>query len=284
MDYREILPRPELAEQVECFWQMTGSREELDLEPQRILPDGCSELIFNFGDPVQRHLENGRVEMQGRALAAGQLEGAIRIRPSGQTRLLGLRFRPGGAHRFLGFPQRELTGRILALEEVAGVWARPLISEVLGARKRGEAKAALERALTPRDREPTEVERGVEMAVKYILTGGGRVSLSRLSSAMGISGRQMARRFTRVVGLGPKRFCRIIRFQQVFRQVERGERVSWAAVAAECGYYDQAHLIRDFKEFSGETPPALFLQDSPLTRYFTRRNRVTDSSKPDSWD
>lgn len=284
MEYREVPPSPELAEQIECFWLLTGTGASGESEAQRVLPDGCPELIFNFGDPFQRLLENGRTEKQGRALVAGQLERAIRIRPTGAVRLLGLRFRPGGAHRFLGFPQNELTGRIQELEAVAGMWARPLISEVLDARTRGEAKAALERVLVRRRRERTEAEQGVEKAVDAILASGGMVLPGRLAEAMGISGRQLARRFERVVGLGPKRFCRIIRFQQVFRRVERGERVSWAAVAAECGYYDQAHLIKDFKEFSGETPPALFLQDSPLTYYFTRRNRVTDSSKPDSWD
>lgn len=280
MEYREIPPRPELAEQVECFWLLTSPATEANQEPQRILPDGCIELIFNFGDLFQRRLENGRTEEQGRALVAGQMERAIRIRPTGRVRLLGLRFRPGGAHGYLGFPLEELTNRVVELEGAMGGRARGVVDEVHNARGRLEAKAALEQNLLELLHEPSEAERRVEAAVIAVLAARGAVSLERLAWDLGISGRQLSRQFRRLVGLGPKQFCRIIRFQQVFKLVEQGQRVSWAEVAAECGYYDQAHLINEFREFSGETPPELFMQQAPLTHHFTRRGRVSEISKP----
>ncbi|MGH9804197.1 MAG: AraC family transcriptional regulator [Candidatus Acidiferrales bacterium] len=280
MEYREILPRQELAERVECFWFLTGSALEANQEAQRVLPDGCPELIFNFGDPFQRCLENGGMERQGRALVSGQLEGAIRVRPSGTIRLLGLRFRPGGAHGFLGFPLEGLTNCVVELEAAVGRRARPLVDEILNSRNRTQARDVLEKTLMEVRSGPPEAERRVEAAVIAILAARGVVSLSRLADGMGISGRQLSRQFRRVVGLGPKQFCRIIRFQQVFKLVKRGRPVSWAEVAAECGYYDQSHLINDFKEFSGETPPGLFAQEAPLTHHFTRRERMSEISKP----
>ena len=85
---------------------------------------------------------------------------------------------------------------------------------------------------------------------------GGRITVDQLSESAGMSGRQLDGCFLREIGIGPKLFCRILRFQQVFRAVEN-EAMGWAAIAAECGYYDQAHLIRDFQQFARQTP-ALF--------------------------
>ena len=82
---------------------------------------------------------------------------------------------------------------------------------------------------------------------------------------VGLSCRQLERRFLRDVGITPKRFCRIQRFQQVFQTIEDG--ADWVRAAVECGYYDQAHLIRDCKDFSGEAPAALVAGDE-LARHF----------------
>jgi transcriptional regulator GlxA family with amidase domain len=92
---------------------------------------------------------------------------------------------------------------------------------------------------------------------------------------MGISGRQLERRFMSEVGLGPKLLCRILRFQQVFPAVERADK-NWARIAADCGYYDQAHLIRDFRQFAGQTPSVLFDHFTPFAEFFTRKRRASD--------
>jgi transcriptional regulator GlxA family with amidase domain len=103
----------------------------------------------------------------------------------------------------------------------------------------------------------------------------GLVSVDQLAHEAGISARQLERRFLNEVGVGPKLLSRIIRFQQVFRAVESCE-VAWAPVAVECGYYDQAHLIRDFNQFAHQTPAVLFSQQSSLTESFTRKSRKSD--------
>ena len=108
-----------------------------------------------------------------------------------------------------------------------------------------------------------------------IVNTGGRVSVDQLANDAGISSRQLERRFLREIGLGPKLLGRIIRFQQVFRAVEQCD-AAWAAVAIECGYYDQAHLIRDFHQFARQTPAILFGRQSALTESFTRKARTSD--------
>jgi transcriptional regulator GlxA family with amidase domain len=98
-----------------------------------------------------------------------------------------------------------------------------------------------------------------------------------LASEAGISTRQLRRRFLMEVGVGPKLLCRLLRFQQVFRAVDQNV-AEWAGIAFECGYYDQAHLINDFRQFAQQTPAVLLANSSGLTEAFTRKNRVSDFS------
>jgi transcriptional regulator GlxA family with amidase domain len=112
-------------------------------------------------------------------------------------------------------------------------------------------------------------------AIATIVDSGGQISIDRLAGDLGISGRQLERRFLNEVGLGPKLLCRILRFQQVFRAIERSDR-NWARIAADCGYYDQAHLIRDFRQFAGQPPSVLLDHFTPFTEFFTRKQRMSD--------
>lgn len=117
-----------------------------------------------------------------------------------------------------------------------------------------------------------ECEAGIEAAVDLILRRAGGVRVQEVARAMGLSTRQLERRFLHRVGVPPKLFSRLVRFQKVFQAVESGY-ANWAAIAAECGYYDSAHLIKDFREFSGQTPACLFQEETMLTHLFTRKNR-----------
>ena len=116
------------------------------------------------------------------------------------------------------------------------------------------------------------------MLAARIVDSGGMTSVDRLASDAGISSRQLERVFcarldsTRTAG-------RIIRFQQVFRAVEQCNS-AWAEVAIACGYYDQAHLIRDFNQFARQTPAVLFSNQSPFTEWFTRKARKSDFYNP----
>jgi transcriptional regulator GlxA family with amidase domain len=115
------------------------------------------------------------------------------------------------------------------------------------------------------------------MLAGKIVDSGGQVSVDQLASDAGISSRQLERRFLREVGIGPKLLGRIIRFQQVFRAVEQCD-ATWSAIAVECGYYDQAHLIRDFNQFAQQTPAVLLSNQSAFTESFTRKTRKSDFS------
>ena len=275
MLYREIQPTPVLAQFVECFWTLENDASTAATQPERLLPDGCVELILNFGERFREHKDDGREERQPQHLLVGQMTRPILIAPTGSVQLLGIRFHPGGTRPFFRIPMQELTNRVTDLEALSSEFQNDLVRCVEETSSLLEV-AGLEKLLVERVRSCKHDSRLVSL-VRKIVQNGGQVSVDQLSVDAGVSSRQLERRFLLEVGIGPKLICRILRFQQIFRAVDRHDE-GWAAVAADCGYYDQAHLIRDFREFAWQTPALLFENSSALTESFTRKNRMSHFS------
>ena len=164
-------------------------------------------------------------------------------------------FRPGGLAEVLGIPANEFTGRIVPLED---------LSRDLAGLSEFDSVRDIEAQLLRMARTPTDPIIGD--AVRQLAGSHGTRDIASLARDFGISTRHLERRFLDRVGLQPKLFARMRRFQSVFPAIESGK-ANWAAAAIACGYYDQAHLIRDFREFAGE-PPASLLASADLARYF----------------
>ena len=276
MRYLEIpAPRP-LARFIECFWSLTGTPGHLSSPPERILPDGCIELIVNLADPFRRCHEDGTRETQPLLFVVGQMERYLLVEPTGCVDLLGVRFRPAGALPFLRLPAHELSGRYVSLDALSPRLSGAITDRLYVIPTIATRLSALEGVLLAWIRDARPPDAYCEEAVRWILARRGRDSICGLTRHLGISERMLERRFDESVGLSPKLFSRIIRFQSVFQSAQQAGPLNWAAVAADCGYYDQAHFIRDFREFSGQSPAELFSQAAPLTESFTRASRASD--------
>ncbi|PYS74826.1 MAG: hypothetical protein DMF69_00550 [Acidobacteria bacterium] len=275
MRYREFYPRPPLSRFVECFWTLEAGATSEPSHPERILPDGCSELILNFGSRFSQH-QGGSTTRQPRNFLVGQMTGPILISPTGTVELIGIRFHPGGTTPFFRVPMHELTDQVTDLGSLASGLERSLLDATVDLLDMSARVVAVETLLTTLVLRCGRDAWVLDLALK-VVESGGLVSVDQLAQKAGISSRQLERRFLRDVGLGPKMLSRILRFQQVFRAVERCDG-AWAPVAVECGYYDQAHLIRDFNQFAQQTPGVLFAAQSSLTEYFTRKTRTSDFS------
>ncbi len=272
MKYDEIEPTPALARVVKVVWSLRGAAHAHEnglVAADRILPDGCPEIVVNRADRFRRILDDGSSHRQSEILLVGPLRRAIRIAPEGAVDLLGIRLRPGGLLALLGVPAHELVDVDMSLAEVAA----PLVAELraasarvtLAARVEGVERALL-RQLEKRGR---AARRGGLVGHAARLAAGGRSTVEQLSGALGVHRRVLERDFRVEVGLSPKVFLRIQRLQAVVGALEAGlPRGGWAQVALEHGYFDQPHLIRDFQLLAGVTPLRYLAERTDLAAAF----------------
>jgi AraC-like DNA-binding protein len=208
----------------------------------------------------------GRAIPQGRALVAGQLTAPYRLASRPEADVVGIRLRTGAARRLLALPQAHLTGRIIPLvDAVRGLEPR-LLDAVRGETDaRGRAArlaAALGRLLSPWSAGP------VEAAVTLLETGRPG-TIGELARSVGLTPRTLQRRFQAEVGMDPMLLRRILRFRAAFGRLERLPPGRWSRVAPRVGYFDQAHLIREFRRFAGTPPSAFFGAGPELARAFS---------------
>ena len=208
------------------------------------LPDGRTTLVF-------RALEAGR---RGDVTVAGPRTRALLKDVTGLTRAVVLRFRPGWSAPLLGVAASELTDRIVALEDVWGRAGGALCLELLAARSMPEVLERICGAISIRAAQSAEPAsaRIARRAVRLIEAGEDRVE--HVAAHLGVTARHLRRAFTESVGIGPKDFARTVRLQRAVRMTATDS--DWARIAADAGYYDQAHLIGDFRALIGLTPGA----------------------------
>ena len=252
MDYRELTPDPRLKPYVRCYWTLQAPGVA-GAAPQRVLPDGCVEMIINVGAAFTRHDPAGRAETQPRALLVGPTTRHMSIAPTGTIRLVGVRFAPGGALPFLSVSPTELRDAAPALHDVTPPF-EPYLAERLAAATDGSEASILDAALVRQlDRTRRPGDRRVLASVRAAFASDRPLGVDALVALSGFGARQLERRFREQVGYGPKTLCRLARFQRVVRAVEPAAEVSWARLAAENAYADQSHMVREFREFAGTT-------------------------------
>lgn len=237
--FRELLPHPALRPFVDRFWARSDPASA-GMAPVRILPDGCIDLIVDISRGC-------------RATAVGTMTQATVFEPGEPTRLVGVRFRPGGAVPFLGAPADELTDRVVGAGALGIRW---LTDGQLA--DHGHPVAAvrrLERALLARLHAVAAPDRVVAYAVSA-LSGSVPSPVTALADDIGWSRQHLGRVLRRHVGVGPKRLARVARLQRAVYHLQRGEGAGLADTAILLGYFDQAHMNRDFRDLAGVTPRA----------------------------
>jgi AraC-like DNA-binding protein len=262
MRYRQIEPRGAVAQFVRAYWTLD------DDDPSgvhRIVPDGRSELILNLGQPYEAQRDD-QWNPQPECFLIGQITGPLVLRAAGPVRIIGVTFHPHTAGQLLNVPMSELTDTSVAVGDVvSGALSREL--------RDIEKVEALDGVLLRLANRADGEDRLLSAAVKE----GGQMSVEDMAHRAGLSTRQFERRFRQAVGISPKLFSRMQRFQRVFSALEESG-AKWADAAVECGYYDQAHLIRDFQEFAGKPPAALLAYDTDLAKHFIQRAPMSDFS------
>ena len=268
MHYAEITPSKHLAKYVKCFWLLEQPASAEKNAPEPVMPDGSLEIVFNLGDPFRRYHADGNVETQSSAIIAGQMREFALIEPSGNVALFGIRFHPAGAYPFFKFPLSELTGRIESLETAWGKMAGEIEEKINAARTSEECVAVAEQALYRLLTGNKNFDPIVEEASRIIVENKGLATIETLTETLGVSGRRLERRFQDRFGLTPKFFSRIIRFQNLLAALQKEQKENLLGTALSFGYYDQSHLIHEFREFSGKSPSAFFENEYQFSQFF----------------
>jgi AraC-like DNA-binding protein len=226
---------------------------------ERVLPDGTMTLVVNLADDEVRHYGgDGACHRLPGITLHGPQSAPFVIDTAEQRSVMGVHFAPGGAYPFFGAAAGELRGRHVPLDALWGAGASSLRSELLEARGAEHRFDALERALVRRFAGTPRRHPGMLAALRALASPGSAHRIGTLEERLGVSRKQLARRFDDEVGLAPKRLARILRFQRALGALggPRGAR-TLADLALACGYYDHAHFVRDFRAFSGASPSAI---------------------------
>ncbi|MFJ8431241.1 helix-turn-helix domain-containing protein [Kitasatospora sp. NPDC094019] len=223
----------------------------------RMVPTGHVVLHVNLAEPFSqiRRLGmpgpgTGRI---GSAVVGMEDRPAWCVHPGGRQEVIRLEFTPLGAYRLLAMPMNELTNLVVKLDDVLGPEAGELVERLVSACGWAARFDLLDAVLLARLGRSPEPAPEVEHAWRLLSGSAGAVPIARLADEVGWSHRHLVRRYTEQVGLTPKTSARVLRFRRATELLSR-KPVDLAAIAASCGYYDQAHLTREFRALAGLTP------------------------------
>ncbi|HEX5886053.1 MAG TPA: helix-turn-helix domain-containing protein [Pyrinomonadaceae bacterium] len=246
-------PRPPLAKFVDCFWLYNGQSPP---QTQRILPTGTFELAINLRQNELSFYDAERLENCYRfsgAVVSGAHEHSFLPAAAEETFIIGVHFKPGGAFPFLGLPATDLSDTHVDLETLWGPLAGRLRERLCEAGTSHERFSLLEEALLRRLHHRVEPHYAVLAALEMLKKTPAR-TVREAAKLIGLSQRRFIQVFKTEVGMTPKLFSRIQRFQQTRSVIHQSASVNWAALASDLGYFDQSHLLREFVEFSGQSP------------------------------
>jgi methylphosphotriester-DNA--protein-cysteine methyltransferase len=253
---RTYSPGPPLGEYIDRFWFCSDTPSH---PRELILPSGTVELVINLSDDEIRIFDPGdpaRVRRYPGAVVSGPYSNCFLIDPLVHASIIGVHFRPGRATPVLGVPASELANAHVDLSACWGPAAAELRERLCAAASPAKRFAVLEEVLLRRLRQTPPRHGAIPVALDALERADAGVKVRDLAGRVGLSQRRFIQLFTAEVGLTPKLYGRVRRFQRARELVRSAAEPDWAAVAVACGFFDQSHLIRDFGEFSGLSPVA----------------------------
>jgi AraC-like DNA-binding protein len=254
---------PRLAELVGTMWFGCGKTA---YQRDRILPSGQSQLLINLGPPQYR-VEPGPPEKRVPFVDvwySGLHQGPIDTEAPHGNALLGVAFSARGGFPWLGERMDGLSDRIIALADALGDGALALRERLLNTPTLPARFQCVERWLLARIKPRTIVHPAVRWAVDRIAATGGRMSIEDLATQTGFTRKHLGNLFQQQVGLSPKSLARIHRFRGALALLDAAKgQVPWVELAEQCGFYDQSHLINEFRRFTGFSPVELAKRERP---------------------
>lgn len=264
-------PHNDLSNFVLCYWSLKSEKGSTP-KKNTIIPDGTMKLIFHFGDLYKHHPKNERSYSLPRCFLIGQLTEPYIVEPMGETGTFIVRFHPNGFLPFTSISIKESENKAISLEKLYGQEGVSLGTSVIGAVNNKERIEIIESFLLGKLKNSENIDRVVQRTVDNILKASGQVNIAELSKDHKLNRRSLARKFSSNVGLSPKQLSKIIRLQTSLNSLLNSEIDKLTDVVYENQFFDQAHFIKDFKEFTGLTPKEFYGDDFKMSLIFDSKN------------
>jgi AraC-like DNA-binding protein len=267
MIYEVHVPKGVLAKYIDniVFFEGYTAQHKAD----KLLPDGGIYMIINMLEKPEKlykdeHLKKFE-EFTG-CFISGQHKNFIFIEAEHSSNMA-IKFKLGGAAPFFNFPISHLNNKVQQLEPILGKEIENVRKEIINEKDISKKFELIENYFLKTIRKEYEKNLAFMEVLEFLATSPHLANISQLSDKMNVSQKHLITLFNKQVGLTPKALARIFRFQKVILQLEEKEKTDWLQIAIDCGYYDQAHFVKDFYSFSGIRPTGYAEQKGEYLNY-----------------
>lgn len=268
MNFKITKPSAFLSQYVKHYWSMENCTPRGEAYAHRIVPSGLFELIFYLNDRPQT--TDPRKSMSDSLLVTGQLKYFYDLEISGSLSLFSINFHPHGLAMILDLPLKELFDQTVPLRHLIKDTVNKLEDELAGTESHEKRSLIAEEFLMARIQEnesKTNYDR-IRHSINQINDARGILDIDSLASDAFLSRKQFERTFSDIIGATPKQFLKVVRFQNAIYEKSINADLSLTELAHKCGYFDQSHMINDFRKLSGATPKQFFRDCEPFSDYF----------------
>lgn len=262
MNYKKIYPRRSLQQVVQFFWDFEGNFSDSSVYTMSSVASICPKLAFQYvhGMVIGREAGTDPLFTSGFQSQTGRF---YKLISNQQVGVFGVYFHPHAIPLLFDIPANEITDHHIEISDLLGKEGTLLEEQVFTCTSLAGRIKLISDYLEHRLRARTFKMDGVISAMQHIITQQGQVNMQQLLDEQFLSQRQFERNFKLLTGFPPKYFSRIVRFESCIGRAYRAD-LSLTEIALEAGYFDQAHMIREFKEFSGSRPSVYFAEDNTL--------------------
>jgi AraC-like DNA-binding protein len=262
-------PSRVLAPFIKQYWALDIDKKENTPQKQTIIPNGLMEIMFHYGDVVDYILPNKTASIKSQCILCGQKSIFYDIYTTGKIGIFSAILKPEGAMMFFDIPISEIYNETVSIQEIFTKDGETLQDKIIDSKTNEERISIFESFLSKKIIEKKLYDhRRMAACLDKIKAGTVKASVKDLAECACLSTKQFQRRFNEHIGILPKEYLRVVRFQNAIHKKHLDPELSLTKLSYDCGYYDQSHFIRDFKMFSGMTPKDFFQLSETYSDFF----------------
>jgi AraC-like DNA-binding protein len=253
-----IIPTEILSKYIKNYFIVETDNSEDYLPNERVYPCGYATMVFHYGSPSIFQKKDSIKNIEPNLVICGQQTSYYDLSLSGKTGMILIVFKPHGVKSFFNFPITELLNENLSLQDLINNESIELEDKLFNSLNNRQRITHLENFLINKLIHNDEFER-VEYALEIIENSKGQIKAQDIAHEVCLGIKQFERTFSKYVGINPKKYASIVRFQNVIQMKRKHDNSSMFQLAFDNGYYDHAHFIHDFKSFTGLSPKEFFI-------------------------